>query len=206
MRTLIAGILLVLAGCSGTGAAPRPSSTVPVIAPGKPGEAARTLSPGEAATAVPSPTANAADVKYVQDMVVHHRQALDMCVLAPSRASFERVKAIASRIKDTQAPEIEYLATWLREQGQRVPGHHAAHTGMPGMATPEQMEALKAASGAAFDRLFLELMIRHHEGAVRMSADVLRDGSHTAIRELANEIGASQGAEIGRMRRILREL
>ncbi|MGV9779521.1 DUF305 domain-containing protein [Streptosporangium sp. NPDC003464] len=178
---------------------PSAQSTAPVIAPGRPGEPARTISPSEAATAVPSPTANAADVKYMKDMIAHHRQAIDMAVLAPSRADSAKLKGLASRIKDAQGPEIQYMTSWLQQQGLQAPGHHADHTGMPGMATPEQMEALKNASGKDFDRLFLTLMIAHHQGAITMSEQVLTDGSHIKVEELANDVAATQNAEIRRM-------
>ncbi|GGO75759.1 DUF305 domain-containing protein [Nonomuraea cavernae] len=198
---VITGTVVALTSCSSTPPpAPRADSTVPVIAPGKPGEEARTLSPSEAATAVPSATANAADITYVQDMVVHHRQALDMAILAPNRAESTKLKGLASRIKDAQGPEIQYMTNWLQDLGQKVPGHHAAHDGMPGMVTPEQMEALKAAKGKAFDALFLQLMIAHHEGAIKMSTEVLTHGSHIRIEELASDVSVTQTAEIRRMR------
>ncbi|MFG1942043.1 DUF305 domain-containing protein [Nonomuraea sp. NPDC048826] len=201
---VVTGALAVtaLSGCTSgtTQPAPRADSTAPVIAPGKPGEEARTLSPTEAATAVLQATANAADIAYVQDMIVHHQQALDMAILAPNRAESAKLKSLASRIKDSQGPEIQWMRTWLQQQGQRVPDHHAAHDGMPGMATPEQMEQLKTASGQAFDKLFLELMIKHHEGAIEMSTEVLKGGSHLRIEELANDVGVTQLSEIRRMR------
>ncbi len=198
------GTIITLSGCTSDDPpqAPRADSTAPVIAPGRPGEEARTLSPDEAATAVPAPTANAADVKYVQDMIVHHQQALDLALLAPNRASSAKVKSLASRIKDTQGPEIQFMRSWLQQQEQRIPDHHAAHQGMPGMATPEQLEQLKAASGTAFDELFLQLMTAHHEGAITMSEQVLTDGSHIRIEELANDIAVTQLAEIRRMRQL----
>jgi uncharacterized protein (DUF305 family) len=200
---VIAGTVIALSGCSsGPPQAPRADSTAPVIAPGRPGEQAKTLSPSEAVTAVPSPTANAADITYVQDMIVHHRQAVDMALLAPGRADSATLKNLASRIKDAQGPEIQYMTSWLRELGQRVPDHHAAHDGMPGMATPQQLEALKAASGKAFDELFLQLMINHHLGAIKMSEQVLAGGSHSRIQELATDVSAEQAAEISRMQKI----
>ena len=200
----VAPVLVVLAGlslsaCTTDPAPPSAGSIAPVIAPGRPGEPARTIGPGEAATAVPTPTANAADVRYVQDMIVHHRQALDMAILAPARAGTPKLKSLASRINDSQLPEVQVMTSWLREQGQRLPDHHAGHAGMPGMATPEQMEALAAASGGEFDRLFLQLMIAHHQGALTMSEQVLTTGSHLRIEELANEIAATQAGEIRRM-------
>lgn len=199
---VVTGIAVIaLSGCtSDASQAPRADSTAPVIAPGRPGEEARTLSPEEAATAVPQASANTADITYMQDMILHHRQALDMAILAPNRAESARLKSLASRIKDSQGPEIQWMRTWLQQQGQRVPGHHAAHDGMPGMATQEEMDRLAAASGPEFDRLFLELMIRHHEGAIAMSTEVLKNGAHLRIEEFANDVGVTQLAEIRRMR------
>ncbi|NUO99209.1 MAG: DUF305 domain-containing protein [Nonomuraea sp.] len=198
---VIAGTLIALSGCtSGTSQPPRADSTAPVLAPGRPGEQARTLAPSEAATAVPAPTANAADITYVQDMIVHHRQALDMALLAPTRADSVKLKSLADRIRAAQGPEIQFMSTWLREQDQKVPDHHAAHGDMPGMATPAQMAALKAATGKSFDKLFLELMINHHLGAITMSERVLTDGSHIKIEELATDVSVTQTAEIGHMR------
>ncbi|MEO3790482.1 DUF305 domain-containing protein [Nonomuraea sp. B10E15] len=199
---VVTATVVTLTGCSSSTSpqAPRAGSTAPVIAPGRPGEQDRTLSPAEAATAVPSPTPNAADVTYVQDMIVHHRQALDMALLAPNRAESAKVKSLAGRIKAAQAPEIQYMTTWLREQEQKVPDHHAAHDGMPGMATPEQLEELRAATGSNFDRMFLQLMINHHQGAITMSEKVLTSGSHIRIEELAGDVSVTQMAEIRRMR------
>ncbi|MEW1843887.1 DUF305 domain-containing protein [Nonomuraea angiospora] len=201
---VVMGTVVALSGCTSSTPppAPRADSTAPVLAPGRPGEQARTLAPSEAATAVPSATPNAADIKYVQDMVVHHRQALDMSLLAPTRAESAQLKNLASRIKDAQGPEIQYMTTWLREQQQTVPDHHAAHEGMPGMATPAQMEALKAAKGKDFDRMFLELMINHHLGAIKMSEQVLTSGSHIRIEELASDVSVTQAAEIRRMQQM----
>lgn len=207
MRTLLVialGTIALATGCTSSTevAAARPSG--PIIAPGKPGEPARTLSPDEAATAVPSPTANASDVRFMQDMIVHHRQAIDMALLAPSRARSVELKRFAARIRDAQTPEIAAMAAWLREQGQRVPGHHARHESMPGLATPEQLSALRAATGAEFDRLFVTLMTAHHQGAIVMAQRVLAEGSHVRVHELAEEIAITQGVEIDRLRRISR--
>ncbi|MEU8397414.1 DUF305 domain-containing protein [Nonomuraea sp. NPDC048892] len=203
---VFASLLVVLTGCTSSTApqAPRAGSTAPVIAPGRPGEQARTLSPSEAATAVPSETPNAADITYVQDMIVHHRQAMDMALLAPSRAESAKLKSLADRIKAAQGPEIQFMTSWLREQEQKVPEHHAAHEGMPGMATPEQMEALKAATGKDFDQMFLQLMINHHLGAIKMSEQVLGGGKHIRIEELASDVSVTQAAEIRRMQELQR--
>ncbi|WP_433512419.1 DUF305 domain-containing protein [Nonomuraea sp. CA-143628] len=199
--------ILLVTGCSGgTSAAPpapTANATAPVIAPGRPGEEARTLSPSEAATAVPPQKANAADVRYMQNMIIHHRQALDMALLAPSRSANDGVKRLASRINQVQGPEIAMMTDWLKAQGQQVPEHHAAHEGMPGMATPEQMESLKAAKGPAFDQLFVQLMTTHHQGAITMSTEVITQGSHLRVQEIAEDISVSQAAEIRRMGQLL---
>ncbi|WP_233508332.1 DUF305 domain-containing protein [Spongiactinospora gelatinilytica] len=193
-------------GCAVTPTTARPpytaAATAPVIAPGEPGEAARTLAPHEAATAVPAPTANAADVRFVRDMVIHHRQAVDLSLLAPTRASSTELKRLAARIEDVQGPEIAMMAGWLREQGQQVPGHHSAHQGMPGMATPAQLDQLRTASGSAFDRLYISLMTAHHQGAITMAAKVIAAGSHPKVREIAEDISVTQTAELHRMARL----
>ncbi|WP_256862213.1 DUF305 domain-containing protein [Microbispora sp. GKU 823] len=197
---LVAGAAFFLSACAEDVRGSAPVSTAPVIAPGRPGEEARTLSPAEAATAVPSPSVNAADVRYVQDMIVHHRQALDMTALVPARASSPKLKALADRIHDVQEPEIRAMTTWLDQERLPRPDHHASHEGMPGMASPEQMNALRAASGAAFDSLFLQLMVAHHEGAITMATTVLTEGSHLTVEQWATDVIAEQTAEIRRMR------
>lgn len=195
-------LLAALAGCSGEPVTPAAVSTAPVVVPGRPGEQARTFAPGESVTPAPAPSANAADVRFVRDMVVHHRQAIDMSLLAPSRASSDAVKRLASRINDAQELEIGMMTRWLREQGQRVPDHHADHQGMPGMATPEQLARLRDATGPAFDRLFVDLMINHHHGALTMANQALTAGSHTTVQQLAADISVEQAAEIRRMRQL----
>jgi uncharacterized protein (DUF305 family) len=195
----VVAVTLSLSACSADEKPAIAQPTAPIIAPGRPGEPARTLNPSEAAVAVPASVPNAVDVTYVQNMVNHHRQALDMATLAPTRADSAKLKNLASRIKDVQGPEIQFMISWLQQQGQKVPDHHADHASMPGMATPEQMEALKAASGKDFDRLFLQLMIAHHQGAVKMSEQALIGGSHPRVEELANDVTATQSAEIRRM-------
>ncbi|GAA4566291.1 DUF305 domain-containing protein [Planotetraspora kaengkrachanensis] len=153
---------------------------------------------------MPSPSANAADVLFMQDMIVHHRQALDMSDLAPTRAASDGVKRMAARINDTQGPEISAMTHWLEQQGQRLPEHHQLeeHHDMPGMATPEQLDALRKATGADFDRLFVQLMIAHHMGAITMAADEMEKGSHVTVQELAQDISVTQTAEVNRLRQL----
>ncbi|MET9375895.1 DUF305 domain-containing protein [Streptomyces sp. NPDC002992] len=177
------------------------ASTSPaVVAPGKPGEPARRISPAEASRLLPDDKPNAADFSYAQMMIVHHRQALTMTALAPQRAASAQVKKLADRITAAQKPEIDAMEGWLKNNGgPREQGGHDHHT-MPGMATEAQLAELRKAKGAAFDELFLKLMITHHEGAVTMAAEVLGQGNNVLVEEMANDVIAQQTSEINRMR------
>ncbi|MET3982884.1 DUF305 domain-containing protein [Streptomyces sp. PvR034] len=185
-----------------------------VIAPGRPGEGSRTLSPGQAARERPDDSPNAADLSYVRRMTEHHRQALTMSALAPRRASAEPVKRLAERIAAAQRPEIAVMESWLANHpdpgtaptgasGRATDGpaaHDHGGAAMPGMATAQQLAELTAATGPDFDRLFLRLMIAHHEGAVTMAGEALAGGNNGAVEEMANEVVAQQSAEVRRMR------
>lgn len=201
---LSAVAVLALGACeSGSGRdAPRAgASTAPsVVAPGKPGEPARRISPEEAARLLPDESPNGADFRYVQMMTVHHRQALTMTGLVPGRASSPQVRKVAERIAAAQRPEIDAMEGWLESNGgPRASGAHDHHS-MPGMATEAQLAELKAAKGEAFDALFLKLMITHHQGAVTMAAEVLGEGNNVLVEEMANDVIAQQTSEINRMR------
>lgn len=162
-----------------------------------------------------------ADVDFMQQMIHHHAQALQMTVLVPGRTTRREIHLIAERIEVSQRDEIRQMQQWLRARGEAVPAadtmptvSHAAHGGhtadsthamMPGMLTPAQMAQLAAATGAGFDRLFLELMIRHHEGALTMVSDLLARGGaqESQMFSLAAEIESDQMMEIARMQRLL---
>lgn len=184
-----------------------------VIQPGGPGEEAATVAPG---TEAEEAGFTHDDVAFVQMMIPHHAQALTMSELAPSRAQSRAVKAMARRILAAQRPEILTMGAWLRARNIDVPTSHEdaaefdhgahGHALMHGMLTEEQLAALRAARGAEFDRLFLEGMIQHHQGAIDMADAVLKAGEDVQVNELATEIVTGQGAEIQRMRTILTEL
>ncbi|GLX94549.1 DUF305 domain-containing protein [Herbidospora sp. NBRC 101105] len=199
----IAGATLLLTGCSSPTDSAKVINDAPVIVPGKPGEVAATLTPGQTFAPLPSPTINATDVRYVQDMIVHHRQALEMAALAPDRAQSARLKSLADRIYDAQGPEIKAMTTWLEEEGLREPDHHADHATMPGMATPAQLTDLRNAKGESFDTLFVTLMIAHHKGAITMAETQLINGSHDRVLTWAQDVVAEQSAEITRLQRLL---
>ncbi|MFI5640665.1 DUF305 domain-containing protein [Streptomyces goshikiensis] len=213
---VVSATLLALAGCQDddgkTGANGAKDGRNPVIAPGRPGERARTLSPEQAARERPDDTPNAADQTYVRGMIEHHRQALTMSALAPDRASAEAVKGLAERIAAAQKPEIGAMERWLARYpapggaggaggtgGTGGSGGHD-HGAMPGMATEQQLKELADARGTDFDRLFLKLMTAHHEGALKMAGQALAGGNNVAVEEMATEVVATQTAEIHRMR------
>ena len=215
------GSIGLLMGCSLIGlvaaAGAAMAQEVPIIQPGAPGQPARTLSAEEAARLAAN-RYSVDDVRFMQDMIVHHRQAVEMAALVKDRTNRQPLIDVAGRIDASQADEIAFMQGWLRERGQTAPpaadhamhgAGHAGHGAMPGMATPEQMAALAAATGPAFDRLFLERMIAHHEGAVEMVATLLaRPGSayDPALFEFANDVTNEQQAEIRRMTALLRGL
>ena len=148
---------------------------------------------------------NQADVTFAQGMVPHHEQAIEMSDLALQKAGSAKVKDLATRIKAAQGPEIDQMKRWLEDWGASTDGgHDMAHMGMgAGMLSDADMKDLGAASGAAFDKLFLEGMIRHHEGAVKMADDELQDGRSPAAKQLAQRIKDTQNAEIAEMKSML---
>ena len=172
---------------------------VPVVRPGSPG--------GPTVTGTPPPAApNAADTAFVRDMMVHHTQAVLMAGWARTRARDSAVRALAERIRVGQQPEIDAMSGMLTGWGQTPPdlthAEHEKHTGMPGMASLAELAALRASTGAAFDRMFLRLMIRHHQGAVTMSRALAIGGQDPRAAELAQEIGVGQTKEIAIMQRL----
>jgi len=146
----------------------------------------------------------------MQGMIGHHAQALEMTALLPSRTAHEEMKLLARRIEVSQTDEIKMMQRWLETRGLEAPSVHAYHaagaTLMPGMLTPDEMSRLADAKGAAFDRLFLELMIKHHEGALVMVKDLMAQpgaAQGSDIFAFASDVEADQSIEIERMKSIL---
>ena len=206
-------------------------STSPMMSAGSMSSAS---SAGGSAAAV-SGEHNAADLTFAQSMIVHHEGAIEMADLAPTRAASPEVKELAARIKAAQGPEIEQMQSWLTAWGAamststaassddemggmdhggmsgtgtegQMSGTASAGMSMPGMMTDEQMQQLTAASGAAFDKMFLEMMIAHHQGAIEMANTELADGSNPDALALAESIKTSQTAEISEMQQLLQTL
>ena len=203
-RTIFAFAASALALAAGSAAA---AQTAPIVQPGAPGEPPRVLS-AEQAIALADTGHSPADVAFMQGMIVHHRQAVEMAALVKSRTNNPAILKVADRIDASQQDEIKFMRDWLVDHNEPLAaeGMGHAHHAMKGMASPEQMAALAAASGTAFDRLFLELMIRHHQGAIDM-VDELKEQPGSAydpvMFEFTNDVVTDQQAEIDRMNAVL---
>lgn len=209
---------LWLVACAGstsdTAATPAPGETdaPPIVQPGAPGEGVRTYATGELAE-VEGVAYTDADVRFLQGMIPHHEQALEMTALVRRHATTDAVRQMALRMEISQRDEIALMESWLRDHGEPVEmsamgGMDHMHL-MPGMLTPEQMEELRAARGVEFDRLFLEYMIQHHRGAVDMVAELFGTsgaGQESTIFKFAEDVDADQTMEIARMQRVLNEI
>ncbi|MET8367316.1 DUF305 domain-containing protein [Micromonospora sp. NPDC049580] len=173
----------------------------PVLVPGRPGEPAVARSAQELRDDSP-PRYNGLDTVFVQMMIPHHEQALEMSTLAQERAADPRIRAYADRIRAGQGPEIKVLRGWLATRGlpETAPGHD--HAGMRGMQSPEAMRQLTAARGVEFDRLFIAMMTDHHQGAVTMATDLLSVGVDATLNELATSLATEQAIEITRLREL----
>ena len=204
----------------------------PIVQPGAPGESSKNLSP---ATASKSSLGLAdPDVKFMQGMIMHHSQAVEMTALMPSRTHNKDLLAFGKRISISQSDEMKYMKQWLEDRGQPTEMEHAMggmnmagmdhskmdhskmdHSKMampmlmPGMLTPEQMKALAAASGPAFDRLFLTGMIQHHGGALTMVDDLFKTpgaGQDAQLYDFATDVDNTQRAEINIMQGMLQSM
>jgi uncharacterized protein (DUF305 family) len=228
VAAIAASLAFVLAACSGgspSGAATSgtTSGTTTARSTGSPAS----ISASASATA----TFNDADVAFAQMMIVHHQGAIQMADLAPSRAQNQDVLALAARIKAAQAPEIDQMTSWLTawgaapsmmsgsatsgmggmdmggmDMGGTTSAAESSAMSMPGMMSGDQMQQLESASGAAFDKMFLELMIVHHQGAIEMAETEIADGSNPEAVALAQKIKSDQTAEIAEIQALLQTL
>lgn len=143
------------------------------------------------------------DVEFAQMMIPHHEQAVEMADLALQNDSASAdVKALATQIKAAQDPEIKQMTVWLSQWGAAESSGPMGH-GSGGMQDDQDMTALKDASGADFDRMWLTMMIAHHQGAVTMAQDVLATTAHAGVKEMANAIVKGQQSEIAAMQGML---
>lgn len=152
---------------------------------------------------------NDADVSFAAEMIQHHRQAVEMAELAADGASSQEVKDLATKIKGAQDPEIKTMSGWLTAWGEEVPADtsgmegHDMSSGMPGMMSSEDMDKLEKASGAEFDKMFLDMMVQHHEGAIEMAKTEKADGKYGPATKLADAVITAQTAEIEQMNKML---
>ena len=183
--------------------------------------ASRALTPDPTAVRTPAPSAEPAtrrthtdaDVRFMQQMLLHHAQAVTLAAMVPSRTTRDDLRSLAERIDVSQADEMRYMADWLRDRGAEVPdpahAHHAGHADMPGMLTAPELEQLRGLTGPAFDRLFLTFMVKHHEGALVMVEALFSSpgaGQEPEIFGFASDVDGDQRAEIARMRALLDRL
>jgi uncharacterized protein (DUF305 family) len=190
------------------------AQSVQIVQPGAPGQSGKTIT-AEQATKLAEVRYTPADVAFMQHMIVHHGQALDMAKLVKERTNNADIIAAAGRIEASQADEIGFMQTWLKERGEPLEdpamaghGEHLHHM-MKGMASPEDMKALAAAKGADFDGQFLSLMIAHHEGAVDMVKELLGEDGTAAdpvLYQFVSDVDSEQTGEIKRMDKLLAAL
>jgi uncharacterized protein (DUF305 family) len=180
-----------------------------IVQPGAPGQATRVIGAAKAAD-LSQVQHTPADIKFMQGMIGHHAQAVEMTALIPSRTTREDMKMLGLRISLSQEDEIKMMRHYLEARGAPLPSEHAHHMPggmMPGMLTPEEMEHLSAAKGPEFDKLFLEGMIKHHEGALTMVKELFATegaGQESDIFAFATDVEADQQMEIDRMVDMLR--
>ncbi len=206
---------LFLAACAGGASQAEVASAPPTggttFQPGAPGSGSRAVDAGKLAE-LDGPPHTAADVAFMTGMIPHHAQALEMTALVPTHTDSEAINGMALRMEISQRDEIALMEGWLRTRGEAVPSVHAhgsAMPMMPGMLTPEQMAQLGDAKGVEFDRLFIEFMIQHHEGAIVMVNDLFSSqgaGQESEIFQFASHVDADQRMEISRMRALLESL
>lgn len=198
---------------SPAGAQQTAPATPVVVQPGAPGQPSRTLPPSTSATLPPR---SQADVEFMQGMIMHHSQAVEMTALIVSHTENKELRLLGARISSSQSDEIKFMRRWLAARGEplsmAMPGMPEMDSSghklplMPGMLTPEQMEALRKAKGADFDHLFLTGMIQHHGGALTMVKDLFDTagaGQDAELFNFATDVDSGQRAEIRIMQTML---
>jgi uncharacterized protein (DUF305 family) len=205
---------------TGRGAQPADQAGAPagptapnIVQPGAPGASSSTLAPEDVGRLGTIP-ATEADVDFVEGMILHHAQALVMADYVPARTTGQQIRLLAKRLRIGQQSEIDQMEQWLADHRAEAPGAtasgqggHGHHTGhlMPGMLTAAELARMEAARGTAFDRLFLQYMIRHHVGALTMikQLDDAGGGSQSELDNMVRHIDTDQTVEINRMRQLL---
>jgi uncharacterized protein (DUF305 family) len=208
-------ILTVFLSLPGSAQQNDPSAPA-VVQPGAPGKPSKRL---PASTKATLPPRSQADVAFMQGMIMHHGQAVEMTALIPSHTENQALRSLGARISSSQSDEIKFMKRWLTARGEPVSmpmpdmqgmdrSHHPMPL-MPGMLTPEQMDALRKAKGSEFDRLFLQGMIQHHGGALTMVKDLFETpgaGQDAELFDFATDADNTQRAEIRIMEGMLEKI
>jgi uncharacterized protein (DUF305 family) len=221
-----AAVLLVCAATASGQQEKTPAGSATIVQPGAPGQSGKILTPATAGTPLRGPSE--ADTSFMQGMIMHHSQAVEMVELLRTRSHNKTLQALAKRISISQTDEIKYMKKWLEDRGKPLStgDGHMDHMGdmkgmgpmdgmdmgsmplMPGMLTPQQMQALTKASGPVFDHLFLTGMIQHHTGALVMVEDLFDTpgaGQDAVLFDFATDVDNTQRAEIRIMQSMLKE-
>ena len=208
-------VLGLAAAALGSGAACKTaggsSAGTKILQPGAPGQDTKAITTAQA-TDLSKVQATPADVKFMQGMIGHHAQAVEMVALIAERSASPDLKRLGLRIQVSQEDEMNMMRKWLGERGAAIPGPHAHHEPggfMPGMLTADEMAQLAAAKGVEFDRLFLMGMIKHHGGAITMVEELFKSpgaGQENGIFAFASDVDADQRMEIDRMGQMLKEI
>jgi uncharacterized protein (DUF305 family) len=229
MGALLAASISVVFFSSVTCAQQSDSAKPVVVQPGAPGAPSKTLPSSTRATL---PQRSPADVQFMQGMIMHHEQAVEMTAMIASHTQNKDLRSLGARISSSQSDEIKFMKRWLAARGESVPkpmrkmpgmekmpgmdmpheaspeSSHQTMALMPGMLTPQQMDALQKAKGAEFDRLFLTGMIQHHNGALTMVKnlfDTAGAGQDAELFNFATDADNTQRAEIGIMESMLKK-
>jgi len=205
---LITAIVAGVAACKTTTGG---SSTGRILQPGAPGQDTKTIGAAQA-TDLSKVGHTPADTRFMQGMIGHHAQAVEMVALIADRTASEDMKRLGLRIQVSQEDEMNMMRKWLEVRGEKIPGPHSHHEPggfMPGMLTTEEMQRLADAKGKEFDRLFLQGMIKHHSGAIIMVEELFKTpaaGQDGEIFAFASDVDSDQRMEIDRMGMMLKEL
>ncbi len=214
-RSFWAVVLCSLPACAAHGQQTQPNTSPVVVQPGAPGTPTKRLPSSTTGTL---PQRSQADVEFMQGMIMHHGQAVVMTDLIPSHTENAEIRSLGARIGLSQADEMKFMKRWLRARGESVSMAMAgmpdmdkngnSMPAMPGMLTPKQMDELRQANGAEFDRLFLTGMIQHHNGAlvmVKQLFDTPGAGQDAELFDFATDADNTQRAEIAIMQNMLKE-
>jgi uncharacterized protein (DUF305 family) len=205
---VVIAVSLGIAACKTAGGG---SAGTRILQPGAPGQETKTIDTAKA-TDLSKVGHTPADTKFMQGMIGHHAQAVEMVALINDHTESVDLKRLGLRIQVSQEDEMNMMRSWLEARGEKVPGPHSHHEPggfMPGMLTAEEMQQLANAKGKEFDRLFLQGMIKHHLGALTMVEELFKTpgaGQDGEIFAFASDVDADQRMEIERMGLMLREL